>query len=168
MVSIREVKCPTDKYSIKCPYTMTPEFIVIHNTANKAPAKNEIAYMHENNSILTTFTGLMSISSLVLSTIAVTGIPALLGAKVLDWTVDIIIPIAKKLSKNNKYIIKAVASAVLITVSLLNSVLPSTCNLFGQLYDNDVVSSPTYNFPRITGSEQLSDSNVTNTQSPTE
>lgn len=49
MVSIREIKCPTDKYSIKCPYAMTPEFVVIHNTANKAPAKNEISYMQSNN-----------------------------------------------------------------------------------------------------------------------
>jgi hypothetical protein len=65
--------------------------------------------------ILTAFTGLMAISSLVLATIALTGIPALLGAKLLDWMVDIIIPIAKKLSKNNKHIIKAVGSAVLIT-----------------------------------------------------
>lgn len=37
------------KYTVKCPYTMTPEFIVIHNTANDASAKNEIAYMKSNN-----------------------------------------------------------------------------------------------------------------------
>lgn len=37
------------KYNIKCPHTMTPEFIVIHNTANDASAKNEIAYMKSNN-----------------------------------------------------------------------------------------------------------------------
>lgn len=37
------------KYSIKCPYEMTPEFIVVHNTANDAPARNEIAYMISNN-----------------------------------------------------------------------------------------------------------------------
>ena len=28
---------------------MTPEFVVIHNTANRASAKNEIAYMHSNS-----------------------------------------------------------------------------------------------------------------------
>ena len=38
-----------DKYSLKCPYTMVPEFIVIHNTSNDASAKNEVAYMKSNN-----------------------------------------------------------------------------------------------------------------------
>lgn len=42
------------KYNLKCPYAMTPEFIVIHNTANDASAKNEIAYM-KNNSKSTSF-----------------------------------------------------------------------------------------------------------------
>ena len=37
------------KYNIKCPYTMNPEFIVVHNTANDASAKNEVAYMINNN-----------------------------------------------------------------------------------------------------------------------
>lgn len=37
------------KYNIKCPYTMVPEFIVVHNTANDASAKNEVAYMIRNN-----------------------------------------------------------------------------------------------------------------------
>ena len=49
MVAIKEIKCPTDKYAVKCPYDMSPEVIVIHNTANKASAENEIAYMHGNN-----------------------------------------------------------------------------------------------------------------------
>jgi len=40
---------PTSKYNIKCPYPMTPEFIVVHNTANDASARNEIAYMISNN-----------------------------------------------------------------------------------------------------------------------
>ena len=40
---------PASKYSIKCPYSMTPEFIVVHNTANDASARNEIAYMISNN-----------------------------------------------------------------------------------------------------------------------
>ena len=40
---------PQDKYNIKCPYSMTPSRIVIHNTANDAPAKNEIAYMIRND-----------------------------------------------------------------------------------------------------------------------
>ena len=37
------------KYSIKCPYEMTPTRIVVHNTANDASAKNEIAYMIRND-----------------------------------------------------------------------------------------------------------------------
>ena len=39
----------TDKYNIKCPYLMTPTKIVVHNTANDASARNEIAYMIGNN-----------------------------------------------------------------------------------------------------------------------
>lgn len=39
----------SSKYDIKCPYPMTPKFIVIHNTANDASAKNEITYMKNNN-----------------------------------------------------------------------------------------------------------------------
>lgn len=40
---------PESKYSIKCPYSMKPTRIVVHNTANDASAKNEIAYMKRNN-----------------------------------------------------------------------------------------------------------------------
>ena len=40
---------PISKYNIKCPYPMTPEFIVVHNTANDASAANEVAYMISNN-----------------------------------------------------------------------------------------------------------------------
>ena len=49
MVNIRKVECPANKISIKCPYSMIPNCIVIHNTANDAPAKNEISYMHSNS-----------------------------------------------------------------------------------------------------------------------
>ena len=37
------------RYSIKCPYAMDAEFIVIHNTDNDASAENEVAYMQRNN-----------------------------------------------------------------------------------------------------------------------
>lgn len=40
---------PASKYNIKCPYPMTPEFIVVHNTANDASAANEVAYMIRND-----------------------------------------------------------------------------------------------------------------------
>ena len=36
-------------WRLKCPYSMTPEFIVIHNTSNDASAKNEVAYMKSNS-----------------------------------------------------------------------------------------------------------------------
>lgn len=37
------------KYDVKCPYSMNPVGICIHNTANDAPAKNEANYMKTNN-----------------------------------------------------------------------------------------------------------------------
>ena len=40
---------PEDKYGVKCPYIMKPTRIVVHNTANDATARNEIAYMTRNN-----------------------------------------------------------------------------------------------------------------------
>lgn len=40
---------PQSKWNIKCPYTMTPTRIVVHNTGNDATASNEIAYMIRNN-----------------------------------------------------------------------------------------------------------------------
>lgn len=48
-LTIRKIPMPTAKYSIKCPYIMNPTRIVIHNTANDAPAENEIRYMQSNN-----------------------------------------------------------------------------------------------------------------------
>ena len=38
-----------DKYNIKCPYNMTAEGYCVHNTANDASARNEIAYMIRND-----------------------------------------------------------------------------------------------------------------------
>lgn len=37
------------QYSVKCPYMMAPQFIVVHNTANDASARNEVAYMVSND-----------------------------------------------------------------------------------------------------------------------
>lgn len=48
-MQITNVTCPEDKYSIKCPYAMTPEYITVHNTANDASAMSEISYMLGNN-----------------------------------------------------------------------------------------------------------------------
>ena len=49
MVPIRQNLVSAAMYPIKCPYAMKPTRIVIHNTANDASAKNEVAYMIRNN-----------------------------------------------------------------------------------------------------------------------
>lgn len=49
MIKIVQKLVPQNKYSIKCPYSMTPIGITVHNTANDASALNEIAYMTNNN-----------------------------------------------------------------------------------------------------------------------
>ena len=46
---IKKNLVPKEKYSIKCPYTMNPRFVVVHNTSNKASAENEVSYMVRNN-----------------------------------------------------------------------------------------------------------------------
>lgn len=48
-MQITNIKCPENKYSIKCPYEMTPEYITVHNTYNDASAMSEISYMLGNN-----------------------------------------------------------------------------------------------------------------------
>lgn len=48
-MKIVKMLCPKEKHSIKCPYSMTPTRIVVHNTANDASARNEISYMINNN-----------------------------------------------------------------------------------------------------------------------
>lgn len=48
-MQITKMLTPENKYSIKCPYEMNPEFIIIHNTANDASAMSEISYMIGNN-----------------------------------------------------------------------------------------------------------------------
>ncbi|MCU4757390.1 N-acetylmuramoyl-L-alanine amidase [Bacillus cereus] len=37
------------KYGTKCPYTMKPKYITVHNTYNDATAENEVNYMINNN-----------------------------------------------------------------------------------------------------------------------
>jgi N-acetylmuramoyl-L-alanine amidase CwlA len=49
MVNIIKKIVPESKWGIKCPYEMTPTRIVVHNTANDASARNEIAYMTNND-----------------------------------------------------------------------------------------------------------------------
>ncbi len=49
-MEIKQNLLEESKYGLKCPYEMTPKFIIVHNTYNDAPAKNEIAYMVRNDS----------------------------------------------------------------------------------------------------------------------
>lgn len=67
-MKITNVKCPKSKYSVKCPYEMTPEFIIVHNTANDATAMAEVSYMLGNNNRV-------SFHAAVDNTRVVTGIP---------------------------------------------------------------------------------------------
>lgn len=48
-LKITKMLVPSNKYAIKCPYKMTPKYVVVHNTANDASAKAEISYMIGNN-----------------------------------------------------------------------------------------------------------------------
>ena len=48
-MNIKQNLVNESKYNIKCPYEMTPEFVVIHNTANDANAENDVAYMIRND-----------------------------------------------------------------------------------------------------------------------
>ena len=48
MLEIKQMLINSAKYSIKAPYSMTPEYITIHNTANDAPAINEARYHNSN------------------------------------------------------------------------------------------------------------------------
>lgn len=49
MVKITKQICPETKWGIKCPYSMTPIGITVHNTANDATAMGEIKYMISND-----------------------------------------------------------------------------------------------------------------------
>lgn len=44
-----QMLCPQSKWAKKCTYDMKPTRIVVHNTANDASARNEVAYMIRNN-----------------------------------------------------------------------------------------------------------------------
>ncbi|WP_345956191.1 peptidoglycan recognition protein family protein [Bacillus wiedmannii] len=48
-MEIRKKLVDSSKYGTKCPYTMNPEFITVHNTYNDATAEDEVAYMIRND-----------------------------------------------------------------------------------------------------------------------
>ena len=49
MVKIVKNLVSKSQQKIKCPYTMTPEYVGIHNTGNDASAANEVSYMRSNS-----------------------------------------------------------------------------------------------------------------------
>lgn len=49
MYTFKQNLVSKDKYGIKCPYSMRPKYITVHDTGNSAPAVNEIKYMIRNN-----------------------------------------------------------------------------------------------------------------------
>ncbi len=49
-IAVRKNLVSENKYKLKCPNAMSTEYIAIHNTANDAPAKNEISFMKNNTS----------------------------------------------------------------------------------------------------------------------
>lgn len=48
-MNVVKIDLPQNKYNTKCPYAMNPTRIVVHNTANDASARNEVAYMQRND-----------------------------------------------------------------------------------------------------------------------
>ncbi|MDF9622596.1 N-acetylmuramoyl-L-alanine amidase [Bacillus cereus] len=48
-MEIRKQFVDPSKYGTKCPHTMHPEWITVHNTYNDASAENEVAYMIRND-----------------------------------------------------------------------------------------------------------------------
>ncbi|MDA2052085.1 N-acetylmuramoyl-L-alanine amidase [Bacillus cereus] len=48
-MEIRKKLVDPSKYGTKCPNTMNPEFITVHNTYNDATAENEVSYMIRND-----------------------------------------------------------------------------------------------------------------------
>lgn len=48
-MQLTRLMVPQSKWNIKCPYTMEPDGICVHNTANKASAMAEVSYMVGNN-----------------------------------------------------------------------------------------------------------------------
>ncbi|ARW39065.1 N-acetylmuramoyl-L-alanine amidase [Bacillus amyloliquefaciens] len=48
-IAVKKRIVESEKYALKCPNPMTPEYITLHNTANDASAANEISYMTGNS-----------------------------------------------------------------------------------------------------------------------
>jgi hypothetical protein len=75
--------------------------------------KKDIENSKKSAKNITALVGNLLISSIFLTASAVVGVPAILGAKVISKIIDIIVPAAKKLSRNRKHLGNAVASSLL-------------------------------------------------------
>ena len=80
--------------------------------------KNKKKFDDANKSAknITSIVGNLFASTILLTALSITGVPALLGATLLEKTIDKLIPTVKKLSKSNKYMGVAAKSALSLTV----------------------------------------------------
>ena len=80
--------------------------------------KNKKKFDDANKSAknITSIVGNLFASTIFLTALSITGAPALLGATLLEKTIDKLIPTVKKLSKSNKYMGVAAKSALSLTV----------------------------------------------------
>ena len=83
---------------------------------SKKLTKNEKDFKNASKAAkkITALIGNILVTSIFLTIAAVTGIPAILGALVVSVLVDTIVPIAKKLSRSNKHMSKAVGSSLML------------------------------------------------------
>ena len=83
---------------------------------SKKLTKNEKDFKNASKAAkkITVLIGNILVTSIFLTMTAVIGIPAILGALVVSVLVDTIVPIAKKLSRSNKHMSKAVGSSLML------------------------------------------------------
>ena len=83
---------------------------------SKKLTKNEKDFKNASKAArkITALIGNILVTSIFLTISAVTGIPAILGALVVSVLVDTLVPIAKKLSRSNKHMYKAVGSSLML------------------------------------------------------
>ena len=84
---------------------------------------------------MTTLVGNLLVMSILLSISAITGGPALLGAKLISKIIDTVTPLAKKLSKNSKHVAKAIGASITLIaftgLMVVSSLLLTTIAMTG-------------------------------------
>lgn len=119
MYKVRVKECPLDKYTYKCPYTMNPTRIVIHNTANDASANDEVAYMHRNKNKVSFHFAVDDVEAIQALPLDRNSWNAGDGSSGRGNREGISIEICYSKSGGDKWL-KAVENAALLTASLLN------------------------------------------------